>query len=160
MGVEHVKRSCQLTASDTQMVCSGHSDKGVQMKTFDERVPDSVSGWIVNCIWSSWHRTVPSVFTVSLLVFVLTSNVSVTHIHNSVFHLINFFIHYCWVECYFSNVSKQRNKSMENKGECLLLKTVFHVVFVSWRKSRGLPTWHQERNVEKHDIFPLDHCLL
>lgn len=29
---------------------------GVQMKTFDERVPDSVSGWIVNCTWSTWQN--------------------------------------------------------------------------------------------------------
>lgn len=37
----------------TQMLCSGHNDKGVQMKTCDERVPGSVSGWIVNHTWST-----------------------------------------------------------------------------------------------------------
>lgn len=51
-----------ITPSQTQMVCSCHSDKGVLMKTFDERVPDSVSGWIVHCTWSTLRRTIASVF--------------------------------------------------------------------------------------------------
>lgn len=38
-----------LGSAEPTDVCSGLSDEGVQMKTFDERVADSVSGWIVTC---------------------------------------------------------------------------------------------------------------
>lgn len=47
MGTEDVSHA-EVKLYRTQMLCSGHNDKGVQMKTCDERVPDSVSGWIVN----------------------------------------------------------------------------------------------------------------
>lgn len=45
-----------------QMVCSAHSDKDVQMKTFDERVSGSVSGWIIDNTLSSCRRFIASVF--------------------------------------------------------------------------------------------------
>lgn len=44
-----------------RMLHSGLSgDKGVQMKTFDERVAGSVSGWMVNNTWSSGRRVTDS----------------------------------------------------------------------------------------------------
>lgn len=92
-----------------------------------------------------------------------TSYFSVTHIHNSVFHLINFFIHYCLVQCYFSNVSERNNK-MENKGECLLLKLFFMLSLCPKGKAEA----HQHDTKKrmyftwkiKNDMFPLDRCLL
>ncbi len=146
------------------MVCSGHSDTGVQMKTLDERVPDSVSGWIVNCTWSTWHRAITSVFIVSLF----KKTVSVIDIDSSVFHFI-----YCTfllllsAMSYFSNMWKEGNK-VKNKGECLLLKLLYMLslcpkeILDVRKKRRGLPTKKKIWKIVwffffliKHNKFPL-----